>query len=126
MISITVGVLSLLLGLIIVWNSLKGTRRRRSRGRVDSHIFQSMELDITPAPSTSEWVPPIAPAQKKDALLQFDFGPKEEKEPLPTGLTAMEPLGSTQSSPLKTPLPPNKMGLTDEDDEEPRQGTLGF
>lgn len=129
MISIALGVVCLILGLALLAPLLSEIRRPDRRRRIDSGYFKALVLDAPPAPIPEKrWNAP----RERSADKAFDF-PVESDIELnlrPTGLSGA-PVSPPASSPLEKTSPARGIGLpVREDDEEendlPRQGTLGF
>lgn len=130
MISIALGVVCLILGLALLAPFLGEIRRPDRRRRIDSGYFKALALDAPPVPSPGKrWNTPRERSTDEDLDLQTpsDF----ERDLRPTGLSGA-PLSPPAPSPFEDPSASGGIGLPvreedeDEEDDHPRQGTLGF
>lgn len=129
MISIALGVVCLILGLALLAPLLSEIRRPDRRRRFDSGYFKALALDAPPAAAPEKrWsAPRERPADEDlDLSIQSDI----ELDLRPTGLSGV-PTAISSPSPFEKPSESRGIGLpVREDDEEeddlPKQGTLGF
>lgn len=131
MISIAIGLSLLLVGLYLLGPLMKGLRRTEGRRRVDPNFFKAAPIEKLEPPALSSWSARARDPQVESDGLDFPQSPSLEADFSPTGLSGAPPPPSAPSSFEELP-PARGIGLPvredePEDDEDlPKQGTLGF
>lgn len=131
MISIALGVVCLIMGLGLLAPLLYEIRRPDRRRRIDSGYFKALAIEAPPAATPEKrWSVPRVRSKEED--LDFSAPSDIELDLRPTGLSGV-PSPPPSTSRFEDPSPSRGIGLpVREDDEEednddlPRQGTLGF
>jgi len=127
MISIAFGSLCLVIGILMAWNLLRGSRRQVRKRRADTQFFKSLEVEAIEAPANNAWAARATFQKGTSKPQEFDLD-LDEEEIRPIGLTAPGPFDPPGAVPSRKSAPNKGIGFTDADEEDdgPRQGTLGF
>ena len=128
MISIILGSLFLVIGVVLAWNLLREWMTPGKRRKVDPNFFKSVEIAVIEEPASNAWAASASFQKRTDDSLDFDFGPELDEDIQPIGLSSPKPINSLESDQIKKSIPPKGIGFADPDEEEegPTQETLGF